>query len=890
MTSAVELKTSLSSLRKTISRLRTESSLVSDSKKELSCKLEASDKEVLSSLLFSCVSPPLGFSAEDLYAMTQGVLPTNVKHALPAPTEMDCTSIGDGRVSPRVVDMLDQSVYGYIYQYFCAPRRKLAQQKVQSGNKSSSADEMIAFTQLYTPQWVVRHLTQQCLIPQWKLDGTAVDSAYLLRDRSAQINIVSSAAADLTVIDPACGTAHFLLGAYDLLMQMYVAEGYGRIDAAHLVLKNNLHGCDIDPIALWIAGLALVTKALPDLNSSNLPALNLALVGSHLRTADTGTAESGIADPGIADPGIADPGITDPGIADPDMGSLEREWPNTHPLSRKYAAVLGNPPYIGRKLLDRQLKQKLKQAYPNSHQDLSTAFLERGMELLRPSGRLGFIAQASMLFLPTYGNFREDLLDKHTIVSMLEAGPRVFPLVTGEKVNSMMIVLQKGLNERYDSMFLDMKATPNKQSGLMMVCEGRQGETPTDDAAECPQIYRRNQQQFRLQRKFAFNYRSAPALLQIQSSCQRLADIAKIKQGLATTDNARFLRWWWQVPIEEIGSKWVPYVKGGGSDRWFRPVEKVVLWENDGEAIKTAVATTYPYLNGKTEWVVKNQDFYGREGLTFSFVNANQLAVRHLPAGCIFDVGGSCIFPDVEDERFMWLAYLNSSFIACAASMLNPTINFQVGDLKLLPILEFPQKTKNELSLLGQTCLDLKRRLSRFNAAAWNMPVAPEIQQCFMGNPHQIWKNVQASFELDSQQLLEAEQRIDHIVKTSLANILNTEQASAIHELCDRETNKRKAHQIGVRDESEFARIVFASTLTQRAGQILPIANDVSLASSLGFDANLAAWLERALGANLRQFVTEGFRAHQLQTLHETTSVTAEFRPDGSLNLRRSTI
>ena len=153
----------------------------------------------------------------------------------------------------------------------------------------------------------------------------------------------------------------------------------------------------------------------------------------------------------------------------------------------------------------------------------------------------------------------------------------------------------------------------------------------------------------------------------------------------------------------ELNEKWYHHAKGAGSNKWFSPVIHVVDWQNNGENIKRSVMEKYPYLNGKANWVVKNEDYYFKSGLSFSFVSTNGLAVRTLPKNCIFDVGASSIFPNREDQYFL-LGYLNSGIVNAFISSINPTVNFQVGDLKRIPVVSFSNHQKEKLGELAQYC------------------------------------------------------------------------------------------------------------------------------------------------------------------------------------------
>jgi hypothetical protein len=640
------------------------------------------------------------------------------------------------------VDEFDHCLIGYVYQFLQEPTRKLCLKRTQSANKSCSTTDIIGFTQIYTPAWVADYLIQRALQTQLP-------------------------AQDLRLLDPACGAGNFLNRTLFLLCQRRRNECPTEapdVVAAELLTKN-IFGCDIDSVALWAAGLSLAVQYLSlceQMPPGGLPQLNLTLVSSEK-------------------------------AVDIDLGTLSRDWPPNHILSQKFDAIVGNPPYVGRKLLDRRLKSLLKNNYQNAHQDLCTAFIARGLELLKPGGRLAYITQSSLLYLPTYAKFRSDLLREFSFIHVIEAGTQVFPLQTGEKINSIMLVLERSApGDKHLIDYLDLRQSTAKRDDLL--CE--YSNTSNSETGAPTHL----QSSFAFQHRSALNFNCPPAFQDICKLSAKLGDIAEIKQGLATSDNERFLKHWTAVPPEDIGKRWVPYIKGSGCERWFAPIETVVDWGDDGADIKAAVAIAYPYLKGKTAWVVKNEKYYGMEGLTFSFVNSKEFAVRHLPPGCIFDVAGSAVFPHAQEQRLFLLAYLNSSFINAAAGWLNPTINFQVGDLKLLPILEFSAEEQSLMSHLAALCVQLKRTLASFSRNGYDLPPYRE---------HLLSLNVelsndahcgaaQASTIFDSlhqlcEQLLVLELKIDRIVLSALARSgLAPESVSQIEIICQNKVMKRK--------------------------------------------------------------------------------------------------
>jgi hypothetical protein len=186
----------------------------------------------------------------------------------------------------------------------------------------------------------------------------------------------------------------------------------------------------------------------------------------------------------------------------------------------------------------------------------------------------------------------------------------------------------------------------------------------------------------------------------------KLGEISPPRQGLATTDNARFVRFWWEVPTNDT---WFPYVKSGRNRRWYESPQHRVNWRDDGAQIKQSIVERYPYLDGQWQWVAKNAQHYFKPGITYSYLTSGQFSARQLGAGAIFDVAGSSLFPD--DVPTM-LAILNSSVARQLLAAINPTVNFQVGDLRELPI---PSGSSQALRADVLRAIEITRRLDQFD-------------------------------------------------------------------------------------------------------------------------------------------------------------------------------
>lgn len=584
--------------------------------------------------------------ADRLYRSARELAPESVSRVMSPPHPISSKQLNAFRQffkSTQDFSLFDrETAIGHAYQLCSQMRRKEALKQVQSSNKDVGSDALIAFTQLYTPDWVVDFLVENTL------------------------DLKGAENREISIIDPACGGGNFLLPAFDALLAKLRSLGLPETTAVQALAEGALSAVDIDPQGIWISSFALTVRCLR-LESP----LALKFKGVQL--------------------------LQDVGGAENIFGSLDRSYDavSNHPLSRRYTAVLTNPPYIGRKLLSRELKQLLREHYPKESHDISVAFTRRCLELLEQGGKLGLITQSSILYLPSSKEFRNFLLDNCTLPLAIEAGTGVFPLQSGEKIDSVIMVIEKEKKGK-ETLFVNLRKQKDKESQLARILENPNSS---------PFAFKRCIQSFKRFPNSQFNYSCPEAAMTLMEKLPPLGEFAEVRQGLATTDNDRFVKFNWEVDQDEINKIWFPYVKGAGSQRWFSPVVHVVKWENNGQEIKDAVNQAYPYLKGKVHWVVKNEKYYFREGLSFSFVNNSNFAVRLLPAGCIFDVAASALFP-TKIDRYALLAYLNSSFAGKMAHLINPTINFQVGDVKRLPIIPFNESESEKLSAMAKQCID----------------------------------------------------------------------------------------------------------------------------------------------------------------------------------------
>lgn len=543
---------------------------------------------------------------------------------------------------------------GWLWQFFTAAEKTPRRQ----GTSDRSAATVS--TQLFTPQWIVDFLIGQTLEPT-------------LRQAAMPEEIQT-----IRFLDPCCGTGHFLLAAYDRFERAYRKVGVAPKKIPNLILSNNLWGLDIDPQAAASARTILALRAQsPDGPTPNIaaPIPLSAIVRQTLPTALREKMErSEIV-------GSLLRFSSDERLR---FGAPEfRDAAAERFLTESYDCVVTNPPYLGRKGMSPILKEYVRREGYAGTGNLDTLFIEQAIRLVRPSGYVGIVATQSWLFLPTFEAFRRNLLTQTTLEKLAHFGVGAFPQISGEVVATAAFTL------------LCQPPPIAHRPIFYRLTDGGESVKASALAEEKNALTRWRQADFLDFPKASLVYWSDAATRRLLTAGETLGSAFDPRQGMATGNNERFLRRWFEVDFSRIrrdgqsdGSSndrlrtWVPYAKGGGSRRWYGGIVDVIDWRDNGA----------PLYAARPKAVIRNPDCFFREALSWSLVSTGRLNVRYRPAGAIFDVGGSSLFARTDGPKnlsphdFLTLAlgYLNSKAAAILMAMLNPTVNYQVGDLTRL--------------------------------------------------------------------------------------------------------------------------------------------------------------------------------------------------------------
>ena len=641
--------------------------------------------------------------------------------------------LADGGIVARARNVLteevcdDVEVIGWLYQFYISERK---QQIFDSKGKRGAA-EIPAATQLFTPHWIVRYLVENSVGRLWMLNRPTSQLTermdYYLAPVDDEADFLKlSGPEELTVIDPACGSGHMLTYAFDLLYAIYEEVGYPPSEIPSLILTHNLHGTEIDPRAGALAAFALTMKARakdrrffsrsPIERGQNQPKICviepisfgpdeldvLFTKNGDRRTEEQFWNQCSEADTlgALIQPNLGETARLRHHVESLDqngdlyavdtISSARRMLRQAEILSTRYAVAVENPPYLGAGSMDSILADYVASHFKPYKGDLFSAFVARTFSMVEPLGLIGVMTPNVWMYISTHEKLRRRLLQDGSLVSLVELPLGGFQ---GATVQVCAFVCAPSPNLSNMAMFVSVVDAPIPQvrSGeafIRVVAEDNEGVhvlRPSDLTA-IPSA--------------PVAYWLPRAAIDAYATFDSLGDHSYGQPGLQTSDNARFIRFWFEVgsshtnfgaessdDARDSGARWFPLVKGGDFRKWFGNLEHVVNWQNDGETIKASINEKYPYLNGNIDYVVKDRGYFFRPSLTYNKITSGRFTARLAPTGTIFDVAGSAVFP--FDNPLLALAVLGSTTGEFFIRAQNPTLNVQAGDLARLP---FPER------------------------------------------------------------------------------------------------------------------------------------------------------------------------------------------------------
>lgn len=649
-------------------------------------------------------------------------------------------------------------IIGWLYQYYISEKHDSV---VKIGKSVIPKQEVPAATQLFTTDWVVRYIVDNSIGRYWIERTPSSDLGsqleYYIDSKKGTKKTVNETIKpqDVTVLDPAVGSGHFLVYSFDVLMRIYLEYGYSEREAAAEIVEHNLFGVDIDGRAAQLAYFAIMMKARqydrrffsrniqPNVHeiieSNNIDSAyidyfcddDVALKKNTeqlLRlTRDAKEYGSIIQIEGIDFDLIDKRLIALDGDISLFNGYLSDEFKNLVEigkiLSKKYAVVDTNPPYFNK--YDDKLKQFITDNYADYKGDLFSVFIHQGFNMCRSGGYAGFMTPMVWMFIKTYEGLRNEIVNEKSITTLIQFEYSAFEEAT---VPICSFVLK---NEKDYSAGYYFRLSPFV--GGMEVQKRKVLEALEKD--ECEYFFETSQKNYLEITGTPIAYWLKPNTLAAFRH-RPIEGIAKPRQGMATSDNNRFLRLWFEIdnrkmyltaknPEEavESGCKWFPYNKGGSFRKWYGNNDYLINWEDDGREVKELAVSLYKCVTR----TIKNIQFYFKKGVTWTTLSSGTFCARYCDDGFLFDTKGSTCFFDDEDYILYCTAFLNSNVVNSLLQVLAPTLDYNAGSIAKLP-LAFVQERKENIDRLTQETIALSKEDWDSFENSWDFKIHPLVR------------------------------------------------------------------------------------------------------------------------------------------------------------------
>lgn len=640
-------------------------------------------------------------------------------------------------------------IIGWLYQYYNTELKDDTFAKLKKNIKITK-ERIPAATQLFTPDWIVRYMVENSLGRLWlegHPDAELHDGWKYYLDEAEQESEVEAQLAklreeykaikpeEIKVIDPCMGSGHILVYAFDVLMQIYTSAGWDQREAAQSILKNNLYGLDIDDRAAQLAYFAVMMKARkydrrlltrgiqPNIFSiresngiqtrtveyfhKNDPKLKADIESIVAKMRDAKEYGSILNITPVDFAGLYarfDEIRNDISLLrKPALAELLPLVKCAEMLAQKYDVVVTNPPYMGASGMGAKLAEYVKVNYPNAKSDLFACFIERGFQLANVQGFVSMITMESWMFLSSFEKMRQSIVNTHTIVNMVHM-PYLGKGGTSLGINfgTAAVIFNKRYCRDYNSQFDYICYYETDENGVPFAfptVNERYKAAKVTNFSKIPGS--------------PVAYWVSDNVFQLYAESKKIADYGYARQGIATGENDRFMRNWYEPdfhkvacpPEKYIGDtkmKWYPYHKGGEYRKWYGNNDFVVNWENDGYEIKH-----FSDSKGKLRSRPQNLDFAFKKCATWSLTNSSFFCARFRPDGFMFDINGMSLF--VADELLgLSIGYLCSAVATYLMKINNPTLASQAGDIARLPFKVEKDRLPNVNQLTGQ-CIEFER-------------------------------------------------------------------------------------------------------------------------------------------------------------------------------------
>ena len=652
---------------------------------------------------------------------------------------------------------------GWLYQYYNSEKREV----VYNGSmkKSKINKEYIApATQLFTPDWIVKYMVENSL-GKLALESTGINEnlknnwKYYI-DSEKEENSDKIKIEDMKILDPAMGSGHILVYAFDLLFEMYENLGWSTKESVLSILKNNLYGLEIDERAGQLASFALMMKArekfsrlfsvlkreedfklntliIEESNSlservkNRIKANNLNNLNKIIQEFEDAKEYGSILKLESIDKEILEREFNllkesfnnneqetlifneDEMIIDinEELELIENLIKQHTVMTDKFDITVTNPPYMGNSRMNGILKEYIDKNYSDVKSDLFAVFIKKVINFNKKNGFIALVSPYVWWFIKSYEELRNYILNHLTFYNLIQLEYNAFE---GATIPVGTFVLKNKIIPNYKMIGIklsDFKGIENQPIKTLEAIKN----------PNCSWRFQAKQRDFQKIPGSPIAYWVSDKVRDIFEKNQKLGDISQPRKGNSTSDNNRFLKLWYEVEKKNMKLnsidlkkdskewKWFPYNKGGSFRKYYGNNEYLINWKNDAEEIRKIPTS-----------VIANYDYFTKEGLTWSTVSSSNFSVRDFKEGFIFDNGGCCIFSKkiVKSEL---LGLLNTKVFGKLFSEINPTINFQSGEISKMPIIFSKNKIiKNTIDNIVQQNISISKEEWDSRETSWD--------------------------------------------------------------------------------------------------------------------------------------------------------------------------
>jgi len=640
-------------------------------------------------------------------------------------------------------DWQQVEIIGWLYQFY------ISEKKDQVIGKVVKSEDIPAATQLFTPNWIVQYLVQNSIGRLWLMANPAstlktqwpyyIEPAEQTPEVQAQLDalIQTRMAEDagslnpetITVLDPACGSGHILVEAYEVLKAIYLERGYQPRNIPRLILEKNLFGIDIDDRAAQLAGFALLMKARADdrrLFDNSLILNVLALQESKGLDADeiVQSLNTVRAEP-VEAPQIRQ--LISTFAHAKTFGSLIQITPelnaqlpaldaslqlavetgdlivqeaalNMLPLVRQaqilglqFDAVVVNPPYLSSKNFDPLLKKLVNTNYPEAKSDLFSCFIVRATSMCRDVGGIAMVTMQNWMFLSSFQQMREWMLREFTITSLTQIGYNSFPAMNSKVAQAAAFCITGCYVDGYEGTYINLNGAAQSADKEAVFLER--------DSSIC---YKVSSVAFGALPGTPIAFGLSESVRNAYQLFPQLVTFASPRQGIKTGDNEKFLRRWYEVSLSKLSirtnhetAKWFPCSKGGEFRKWYGNHDFVLNWMNSGDELRNFYDGA-----GRLRSRPQNIEHFFKPGITWTTISSSSLSMRLFEAGFAFESSGSVCFPNDHKDLHWLLCAVNSGVIDYLLKATSPSLAFSEGAIATLPIAEVRGAAKNHFDLI----------------------------------------------------------------------------------------------------------------------------------------------------------------------------------------------